>query len=188
MNASKVNNAEVQDAVSEFFDDYRKIPSKGMESLDTKYDCDKDRFYQKYRPFVDKCKKIVNELNPTGYGKTDYFDIKVKELLKKVDYNFPYGWKVFNGCSDRQRVDEDYTKADDEWGDPYTYEEVYDNLKSLTNDFSDKDGNVRCQYEQEKIYGVDILKKYYKVVETSDARMTDGEAMSWVISYSGLKN
>lgn len=187
MNASKVNNVEVQDAVSEFFDDYRKIPSKGMESLDTKYDCDKDRFYQKYRPFVDKCKKIVSELNPTGYGKTDYFDIKVKELLKKVDYNFPYGWKVFNGCSDRQNVNEDYTRSDDEWGDPYTYEEVYDNLKSLTNDFSDKDGNVRCWYEQEKIYGVDILKKYYKVVETSDARMTDGEDMSWVISYSGLK-
>lgn len=82
---------------------------------------------------------------------------------------------------------EDYTKADDEWGNPYTLDEVFDQLKELTNDFTDEDGTVLCWYEQEKIYGVKVLKKYYNVVEVSDGRMSNKEDMSWVIAYSDPK-
>ena len=69
----------------------------------------------------------------------------------------------------------------------YTFEEVEDQLKDLTNNFSEKDGVVRCWYEQEKVFGVQILKKHYKVVEVSDGRGSDDEDMSWVISYATPK-
>lgn len=100
MNSSDVTRQQINDAVLEFFNEYNKIPhGDTWDSLNIKYDYDKDRFYQKYKPFVDKCKEVSNKLRPTGYGKTDYFDIKAKELLKKVDYNFPYGWKMYKGRS-----------------------------------------------------------------------------------------
>lgn len=119
MNSSDVTTVQIADAVKEFFHEYNKIPHGNSQySLDNRYDCDKDMFYQKYKAFVDKCKKVSNELRPTGYGKTDYFDLKAKELLKKVDYNFPYGWKVYKGKSDYQNLvaldnqDVEYTDID----------------------------------------------------------------------------
>lgn len=82
---------------------------------------------------------------------------------------------------------EDYQHKDDEWGNPYTYKEVERELKSITNDFTDEDGNIRCYWEQEKEYGKQILKDYYEIVEVSDGRTGSGEDMSWVISYARPK-
>lgn len=84
-------------------------------------------------------------------------------------------------------LEEDYTKADDEWGEPYTYKEVEKDLRSITKDFTDKEGTVRCWYEQEKIYGVQVLRKHYRIVEPSDGRVSDKEDMSWVIAYADPK-
>ena len=153
MNSSEVNGQQIRDAVIEFFDEYNKIPSKGMDSLDIKYDCDKDRFYQKYKPFVDKCKEVSNKLRPTGYGKTDYFDIKAKELLKKVDYNFPYGWKVYKGVSERQSVAEDIdsTLAARERRDRIEYlkNQIKEETKDWQTKFGDK-GSVDIFKENDK--------------------------------------
>lgn len=84
-------------------------------------------------------------------------------------------------------LNEDYERNDDEWGDPYSFDEVERELKKLTNNWSDEDGTIRCYYEQEKQYGVQILKKHYDIVETSDGRTGPGEEMSWVIAYAKPK-
>ena len=84
----------VKNAVDAFFDEYNKFPSgMSMDSLDIKYDEDKGRFYRKYRPFADKCKELSKGINPSGYGRNDYSMIKMRDQLRAVDYNFPYGWK-----------------------------------------------------------------------------------------------
>lgn len=82
---------------------------------------------------------------------------------------------------------EDYQQNKDEWGEPYSYDEVERELKSITNNWTDKEGTIRCYWEQEKNYGLQILKKYYKYVETSDGRTGKGEDMSWVLAYSKPK-
>ena len=50
---------------------------------------------------------------------------------------------------------------------PYTKEEVETDLKSITHNFTDKEGDLKCGFEEEKNFAVEILKQHYKVVETS---------------------
>ena len=91
---AEIDNVLVKDAVDAFFAEYDKFPSsRTMESLDMKYDKDKGRFYRKYRPFVDKCRELAESINPSGYGMTDIIDFRIRDMLRAVDYNFPYGWK-----------------------------------------------------------------------------------------------
>lgn len=50
---------------------------------------------------------------------------------------------------------------------PWSYKEVEDTLKSLSNNWKDKDGTVRCYYKEEKDHAVKILRRHYKIVEVS---------------------
>lgn len=50
---------------------------------------------------------------------------------------------------------------------PWSYKEVEDALKSLSNNWRDEDGVCRCWYKEEKQRAVKILRKHYKIVETS---------------------
>ena len=86
-----------------------------------------------------------------------------------------------------ESLKEDYQHNDDEWGDPYTFDEVERELNKITNGWTDKEGTIRCYWEQEKNYGKQILKDHYKYVEVSDGRTGRGEDMSWVIAYSTPK-
>ena len=45
---------------------------------------------------LNKCKSLINSINPTGYGVNDYYIIKIRDLCRVVDNNFPYGWKPRN--------------------------------------------------------------------------------------------
>ena len=57
---------------------------------------------------------------------------------------------------------------------PYTKEEIEMDLKSLTNNFTKKEGSLKCGFEEEKISAVEILKKHYNIVEASgDDRNND---------------
>lgn len=78
-----------------YVEDYQKFPNGNtMESLDMKYDDDKGRFYTKYVKFAQKCKDITEDLSISGYGgASDIIKIKICEICRGVDYNFPYGWK-----------------------------------------------------------------------------------------------
>lgn len=82
------------DAYQDYAMEYAKFPPMNhIDSLDDALNDDKRLFYSKYRPFADKCKEILNELRISGYGRGDFSLVKVRELCKDVDMNFPYGWK-----------------------------------------------------------------------------------------------
>ena len=92
----ELNYDVVKDACEAFWDDYKKFPNpNSMESLNIDYDEDKGRFYKKYIEFARRCKELTESrlFNPSGYGKKDYFVLKMRDGLRSVDYNFPYGWK-----------------------------------------------------------------------------------------------
>lgn len=77
-------------AAQDFFNEYRKIDDWNT----IKHDDDKGRFYKKYLPFVQKCKEVYKSINPSGYGRHDALLLKIRDICRNVDYNFPYGWKV----------------------------------------------------------------------------------------------
>lgn len=54
--------------------------------------------------------------------------------------------------------------SDDE---PYSREQVFEELKRITHDFSDASGEVKCGFEVEKDYGVEILSEYYANVDVT---------------------
>lgn len=85
----------LKEAYNLCIEDYQKFPNGNtMESLDMKYDDDKGRFYTKYVKFAQKCKDIAEDLSISGYGgASDIIKIKIREICRGVDYNFPYGWK-----------------------------------------------------------------------------------------------
>ena len=57
---------------------------------------------------------------------------------------------------------------------PHTKKQIEADLKTITNNFTDKEGELKCGFEEEKNYGVEILKQHYKVVETSGDDRRDG--------------
>ncbi len=81
-------------AVDTFFSELKSIINKedDWNYIDSIYKEKKD-FYQKYIDFARKCKSMSSISGITGYGKSDSMRIKIMELCKAVDYNFPYGWK-----------------------------------------------------------------------------------------------
>lgn len=77
-----------------FFKELQDIKSKenDWDYLDDIYGM-KRNFYKKYIDFVKKCKEMSSIKGITGYGKSDPIRIKIMQLCRAVDYNFPYGWK-----------------------------------------------------------------------------------------------
>lgn len=71
---------------------------------------------------------------------------------------------------------------------PYTYEQVEAELRKMTNNFTVESGAVSCFFREEKDYGRDVLKQYYKVVEVSDGRRSEDEPMSYVIAFAERDN
>ena len=82
-------------AVDDFKSDYKKFGNQDhIDSLDSKYDLDKGRFYLKYLPLFDKCKELKN-LSVSGYGQLDFVKNQINRLTKFIDWNYPHGWKTF---------------------------------------------------------------------------------------------
>ena len=71
---------------------------------------------------------------------------------------------------------------------PLDFDEIYDELKSLTNNFTKDNIILHTDYEEEKNDAVIILKNYYDIVEVSDGRMHEDEEMCYVIAVSSPKN
>jgi len=54
----------------------------------------KKNFYNKYIDFAKKCQELSGLGGISGYGGlNDAIKIKIKNIARWVDYNFPYGWK-----------------------------------------------------------------------------------------------
>ena len=77
-----------------------------------------------------------------------------------------------NGDDDDLDESKSIKESDEET--PYTKEEVERELKSITNNFTDKDGDVKCGFEEEKKFGVEILRQHYRIVEVSGDDRREG--------------
>lgn len=62
--------------------------------------------------------------------------------------------------------------------------EIKETLENITNNFTKASGSVQTEYEDEVSIAKRILKQHYKVVEVSDARTFDNDAVTWNISYA----
>ena len=84
----------LKNAYDVYLEDYKKFPDmNSTDSLDIIYDEDHKRFYRKYIKFATKCKEMSESFNTSGYGRDDLIKIRIQDLCKNIDYNFPYGWK-----------------------------------------------------------------------------------------------
>ena len=82
-------------AYGECIDDYKSIMSKenSWEYIDDIYDLKKE-FIDKYYDFAKKCGEMSTLGGVSGYGGVnDSIKLKIKDLCRAIDYNFPYGWK-----------------------------------------------------------------------------------------------
>ena len=94
METENADYALTKAAVEAFFEELNKFPSpNSMDLLDIIYDLDKRRFYKKYVDFADACEDRAKSISPSGYGIDDYEQLRIRGLLRKVTFNFPYGWK-----------------------------------------------------------------------------------------------
>lgn len=70
---------------------------------------------------------------------------------------------------------------------PYSYKEVEQELKSITDNFTDKDGTVKCFFPEEKEHAMKVLRKHYKIVEPSDGRRSKYDEVVYVLAYAEPK-
>ena len=73
-----------------------------------------------------------------------------------------------------ESIDESKSIKESDEETPYTKEEIERDLKSITHNFTDKEGELKCGFEEENNFGVEILKQHYKVVEVSGDDRRDG--------------
>lgn len=138
-----------------------------------KEDVDFDVFY------LTDGKRYVYEIGPF-YHLTDdrnkakmFFD-KDQVALVNAKEKFGSDFKYVEKKDIKESVEEDA---------PYTYKELLKELKSITDNFTDKEGTLKCFYAKEKDLAKQILKKHYKTVEVSGDDRTKGEQW-YVIAYS----
>ena len=78
-------------------------------------------------------------------------------------------WSIYSAAADLHDILESGSLTESAETDetPWSYKEVEDALKNLSNNWRDKSGVCRCWYKEEKQHAVKILRKHYKIVETS---------------------
>ena len=78
-------------------------------------------------------------------------------------------WSIYSAAADLHDMLESGSLTESAETDetPWSYKEVEDALKSLSNNWKDDSGVCRCYYKEEKQHAVKILKQHYKIVETS---------------------
>lgn len=124
---------------------------------------------------------------PESESLNDVFEENEYEPCNKPNAIWHYNEEKDKWYRDKNFYNEDYQDNKDEWGEPYSFDEVERELKNITNDWTDEEGTIRCYWEQEKEYGMQILQKHYDIVEPSDGRTGPGEEMSWVLAYAKPK-
>ena len=108
------------------------------------------------------------EANKNNPEKCDAIYREAEKTLGKYDMNY-----VTDVYSKHRNVESKSIKESDE-ETPYTKEEVERELKSITHNFTDKDGDVKCGFEEEKKFGVEILRQHYRIVEVSGDDRREG--------------
>ena len=82
------------DAYKEMISDYKQVPDEwNSYDLDETYEAQRT-FYRNYIEFARRCKEFLADYTPgSGYSADSFVRYKIYDTLKRVDYNFPYGWK-----------------------------------------------------------------------------------------------
>lgn len=70
---------------------------------------------------------------------------------------------------------------------PYTYKEVLAEIKSITSNFTDKNGTLKCFYRKEKEFAKQILEKHYETVEASDASVKADNRWTVIAYHTPIK-
>lgn len=73
-----------QEAVQKFQEDLNAVGENGIARRE---------FYQKYYEFAKTCESVGALGGVSGYGRHDFVKLRIKDLCRLVDYNFPYGWR-----------------------------------------------------------------------------------------------
>lgn len=136
------------------------------------------QFFNKRGYKVNVYSHITEEDGSDCYSANHYFELTKPETLSRMSDRSLDGsyWPL----------QEDYSEVEDEWSDPYSYDECYRDIRSATNDFQELKGAIKCKHPQEKVYGMQILKqKYSKVAVSADNSLPDGP---WfIIQYADRK-
>lgn len=139
----------------------------------------------------------VVHFDEDGQNMDNWFYADEKEkAIKYAKENLIYGPVLYeideDGIEDAidyffdDEIDESKSIRESEEDKPYTKEEVERDLKSLTHNFTDKEGDLKCGFEEEKKFGVEILRQHYKIVEVSGDDRREG---TWYhISFAEPKN
>lgn len=91
--ADDIDMSQFKAVYNQMFEEYDKFPT-GLAGLDSSWDADKKRFYNKYVQFAKIFSKLLKTTSPgSGYGPGGFKKVKLYSMLKNVDNEFPYGWK-----------------------------------------------------------------------------------------------
>ena len=139
------------------FQDYRK-PLKESKSIN------EDKSISLSEEQLDKAMELIDEIYKACQHIYRYNENgKFEEGLSLNE------WSIYSAAADLHDMLEggSLTESTETDETPWSYKEVEDALKSLSNNWKDKSGVCRCYYKEEKQHAVKILRKHYKIVETS---------------------
>lgn len=75
--------------------------------------------------------------------------------------------KLIKNHSDVELGNGNLTEDVEDIDEPYSFKDVENDLKRLTNNFTVKSDTLRCGYKEEKDHSIQILKKHYNVVDVA---------------------
>ena len=139
----------------------------GVEDEKPKFDAQGNAIYNYEHSYHESLKEVQHTL--------DVDNIKSKN--KKLYHCDDCGYEVeltdneYTGmcpaCHEHHgfyAVEESLNEEDEQ--EPYTYDQVEKDLRSITHNFTDESGTVECQYEEEMKHAISILDDYYGKVDT----------------------
>lgn len=92
INNQLISYSDLKKEVDAFKADLEKVDENDLDGVYSQY----GYVYRTYRPLVDKCKDILRNISISGYGGIrDVEKVKIYDLCKYMDYNFPFGWKMY---------------------------------------------------------------------------------------------
>ena len=92
INNQSISYLDLKKEVDDFKSDLAKVDENDLDGVYSQY----GYIYRTYRPLVDKCKDILNNISISGYGGIkDVEKVKIYDLCKYMDYHFPFGWKRY---------------------------------------------------------------------------------------------
>ena len=133
-----------------------------LQDLQKDHEAIKDTYGQEVYKALDKYLELGFDLGDVLYKESEWNRFIKWAKKNGVSVNTPKSTLAFDDVN--ESIDEE----------PYTKEMVEQDLKSITKNFTEKEGELKCGFKEEKDFGVEILKQHYKVVEVSGDDRREG--------------